>query len=766
MTRKALSLLLALTLLLCSLPGWAAGMVVSAAVGGVSISVDDDNVVTSATNVGSTLYLLYQSGAVATRPVDTNEPTVLGEVLNTQYYTEAPETEEGRARMDRLFVWDGRVYGMCTPTGEVWTLLDDAGAFAPAKVEGLTLDTSGLVFQEEGEGYSVAVEVSSFFCEGDWLYYTGMVYMGTPYAVAGRISLETGEKQEFACQNLMSLTPVGDGSLMAMLYDVSALYSATTQLDLTKPAQYGLFDPEKDAVGTLADIPTDSDMGGYSTNGICVGNGTLYYMDGSRVAGLDIASGQKRVSAYTGGGMVSNGGQALYVDGYYVLISGYEGLRVFKLDPEGIENGALTIFGEFGSNTHNAFVRSHPEIAVDVSGDYTSDIEKLTQSMVSDTGAYDVLLMNLSYMPVERLIEKGYCADLSQSADIMEKVSAMYPEMVEPLMVDGKLYGVPVGISGTCYGVNMELWESLGLTEDDLPTSVPELYDFAANWVWDYGEDHPEISLFDLGSYSNQILYSLLLNDYIAYMQKQGEELVFDTPVFRALMEGFSAIDFEEILSVQDQDADTYWTPDALFSTAMSVGYLGYQDERFQPLYLALEEGGEPFIGMNLSVLTVNPRTKRMNEALLYVSEYLDNLDKTSANITLFPDHNDPVENDSYQSNLEDMQESLAKMQQSLENASEENRAEIEQQIQWQEESIADWENYRYSVTAEQIADYRENVAPLVYVIRQNVFLNADASATSEINKLLMQYMEGAVNLDSLVRELDQRVRLMQLEDQ
>lgn len=321
-------------------------------------------------------------------------------------------------------------------------------------------------------------------------------------------------------------------------------------------------------------------------------------------------------------------------------------------------------------------------------------------------------------------------------------------------------------MSGTCYGVNMELWESLGLTEDDLPTSLPELYDFAANWVWDYGEEHPEISLFDLGSYSSQLLYSLLLNDYIAYMQKQGGELVFDTPVFRRLMEGFSAIDFEEILSVQDQDEDTYWTPNALFSTSMSVGYLGYQDERFQPLYLSLEEGGEPFIGMNLNVMTINPRTKRMDQALLYVSEYLDNLDKTSANIVLFPDHNDPVENDYYQSNLEDMQESLAQMQESLENASEENRAEIEQQIQWQEESIADWENYRYSVTAEQIADYRENVAPLIYVIRQNVFLNADTSATSEINKLLMQYIEGAVNLDSLVRELDQRVRLMQLEDQ
>lgn len=111
---------------------------------------------------------------------------------------------------------------------------------------------------------------------------------------------------------------------------------------------------------------------------------------------------------------------------------------MFKLDPEGIENGALTIFGEFGSEAHNKFVSNHPEIAVDVSGDYTSDIETLTQAMVADTGAYDVLMMGLSYMPVERLIEKGYCADLSQSADIMEKVSAMYPEVVEPLMVDGQ----------------------------------------------------------------------------------------------------------------------------------------------------------------------------------------------------------------------------------------------------------------------------------------------------------------------------------------
>ena len=107
-----------------------------------------------------------QNGVFATRPVDQNEPTVLGEVLNTQYYTDVPETEEGQIRMDRLFVWNGRVYGMCTPTGEVWTLLDDTGAFAPAKVEGLTVDTSGLIRKEEGEEYSSTVGAEQLLLRG------------------------------------------------------------------------------------------------------------------------------------------------------------------------------------------------------------------------------------------------------------------------------------------------------------------------------------------------------------------------------------------------------------------------------------------------------------------------------------------------------------------------------------------------------------------------------------------------------------------------
>lgn len=764
--RRTLSFLLALVMLVCGFAGNASATMIGGGATLVYGDVGGDDPVTAVTAVQDTLYLLHQNGQVTTRPVDKNEEIVLGEVLNTQgYLDEPPATQEGQARMDRLFTWQGEPYGLCSAAGEVWRLLDESGAFAPATVENLTLDVSSLIRKNENAGYYSTAELNSFFCQDDWLYYTGLLYgEGTPEAMAGRISLATGQKQDFSCPKLSAFTPGENGQILALLYDRMVMYGSGSVEDIRTPAQYGVFDPEKDAVDAPADIPTENEMGGYAISGICYGNGTLYYRDGSRVMGLD-AAGQSRISAYTGEGMYGgmNDYANLYVDGYYVSCS-YDGLSVLKLDSESLKNGALTIFGEFGSDAHKTFLKNYPDISVDVSGEYSNDIERLTQGMVSDSETFDVLLLSMGSFPVERLMQKGYCADLSGDAELMEIANQMYPELLEPLTQDGKLYAVPVSLTGSCYGVNMEKWEELGLTEDDLPQSLGDFYDFIANWVYDYGEDHPDIALFDYGQ-ANMMLYSLLINDYIAYMQEQGGSLRFDTPLFRRLLESFGQIDFDEIASTQDDD-DEYWHNDALFSTTMSVGYFYRMGGvEYKPLYLAMEEGGEPFVSMTMQVLVVNPRTKRMNEAMLYVKNYLNNLDKANANITLFPGHNDPVENSYYEKNKQETQKSIEDAQKRLETADEENKAEIEEELKWLNETLESWEEYRYDVTAEQIAQFREKVVPYMHVLGQSVFINADTSATTEVNKLLMQYMEGATSLDQLVKELDQRVKLMELED-
>lgn len=764
--RRTVSLLLALALAFSLIPSALAISVIGG--GGVTISGYSDvgQTIVSIAAVDSTLYLLYDNGKVVSRPAASDTPAELGQVVCTAYTAE-PEfarQEDGGPAFDRLFAMDGQPYALCTATGEVYRLLDDQAMFAPEKLP-VTLDTSLLI--EKNDEYSTLLELNSCFAQDGWLYFAGTSYQESVKVRAGRVSLETGAAQAFATPNITELAPYQDGRVLALLYDSSAIYGGAVSEDaLAVAAQYAVFDPEKDVVETSADIQTDNTLGGYAISGLCYGKDSLFYRDGSRVMGLDLATGETRVSAYTGEGMYGgsvSGTETMYADGYYVYFN-FSGLSVFQLDSEYLKNGALTIFGEFGSEAHKAFVKNHPEIPVDVSGEYTNDIEKLTQAMVSENQTFDVLMLSMGYMPVERLQAKGYCADLSAYPGIMERVNQMYPQYKDAITMDGKLYGVPVQMSGIVYGVNMDRWKELGLTEEDLPKSLIDLYDFAANWAYDYGEDNPDLALFDYQDAGN-ILFSLMLSHYMAYTQKQGEGMRFNTEVFQKLLDAFSAIDFNEIKSLGDSDENAYWNPESLFSVSVTVGYLnqGFQDVR--PLYLSLTNEDEPFIAASVSVLIVNPKTKRMDQALLYLENYLDHLDPASANITLFPNHNDPVENDFYEQNKKAVQEELDAARERLEKAEAENKAAVREEISQWEKNLEEAENYRYEVSAEAISDYRENVAPLIYVQRQNVLYNADSTAATEINKLLMQFLEGAIDGRQLVEELDKRVRLMELED-
>ena len=58
---------------------------------------------------------------------------------------------------------------------------------------------------------------------------------------------------------------------------------------------------------------------------------------------------------------------------------------------------------------------------------------------------------------------------------------------------------------------------------------------------------------------------------------------------------------------------------------------------------------------------------------------------------------------------------------------------------------------------------YRELVAPYLYVTPQTPLTNSDSSG--ELGTLTSQYLDHAIDLDTYIREMDQRVRMMMLED-
>ena len=385
--------------------------------------------------------------------------------------------------------------------------------------------------------------------------------------------------------------------------------------------------------------------------------------------------------------------------------------------------------------------------------------------MVSGQNAVDVLRLDSDYSPLSRLIDKGYALDLSPYPELMQIAQTMDPKVTAPCMRDGKLYAMPVDLYSSLIGYNKAALTTLGLTKDDLPTNAMQLLDFVANWQADYGEEHPDMMVTDNGGVADGIL-NWLMQNYIAYEVGQGETISFDTDLFHKLMEKFDSIDFSE-LNVEGEDQDEeFWSRTSLFSLYTSASYPGQYNSDYTFLLLPMDEGLEPVAPTTVQYMIINPRTTHLDQAVQYLSVYAQNLDPESSAITLFPDNNEPLVNKSYESDLESWKKTLADDQAALAKISPEGKAGLEEDISYFQKMIGNAESYRFTVSAEQIATYREQVAPYIVITGQTPLNVWDSTGQNEFYVLQSQYLQGAMPVDQFIKEIDKRMRMIQLEDQ
>ena len=662
-----------------------------------------------------------------------------------------------------LIVWRDQLYLLSPYTQKWYSLLNEQGELE-MKEQSVRLDLE--VMMEKDGDYSYPMSTNARFVMGDWLYFVGTTYSGgTNETCFGRVSLTGEASQMFEVENVINACVYEDGKLALFLCDMSALYTGeASPSDMT--ATLAIFDPESGTLGTEWPVTSDNQMGVYNLRGFCSDGDKVYYQNGSRIMGIDPKTGEIKIAAYTGAGMYGGGGTtALCENGYYVT-DGNSGLSAYLLNSPSLEKGALRIFGETGSEAHQKFVKAHPEISVEAAGDYASDLETLTQAMVSDTNTYDVLFLSLSYMPVDRLLQKGYCADLTGDEALMDVARSMYPQFGEILMKDGKLYGLPVDANAYTYSVNMDAWEALGLTEDDLPRTLLDLMDFTANWAFDYGDEYSEYYLFDWVNQSG--FFSMILSEYLTYIQKKEGKIVFNTPEFEELLRAFEDINFKELEQLHDQNEamDMEKIIFQSYTTVLPLSNFQYLDENYRPLYLSVAEGEEPSLSVTTTVMIINPKTTRMEEARTYMEYYVTHLPKDEGAITFFQGTPEPVESPYYARQKKQTEKEIANAKERLEKASEENKASIRDEISSLEEDLKYQEQNRYSISAERIQYYQQTMLPMLYVERQNVLYSGNQTAMTEISTLINQYIEGAIPRDRLIRELEGRIRLMQLEDE
>ena len=191
------------------------------------------------------------------------------------------------------------------------------------------------------------------------------------------------------------------------------------------------------------------------------------------------------------------------------------------------------------------FLAAHPDVTFEQSQIFYNTTGEFTSALLTKEFTSDLFQLDTYFYNGQQVMKKGYCVDLSDSQVIRDAISRMHPLIAKQAIVDGKIYGVPYGISFYYMQINQEGWEAAGLTEGDIPDSFPMLLDFLERWcdLVDASREQNiriklswDAELYDEHSYTAW-LTNLLIDSYITQMQFANEPLRFNEPELSALLE-------------------------------------------------------------------------------------------------------------------------------------------------------------------------------------------------------------------------------------
>lgn len=770
MMKRMIALLLVLVMTLCAAAAWAAP-------GDTTLFARDYDAnnspsVTTAVAVGDTLYILVNQfdeelsdnifSLYRYTQGQSSEPELLANKLcYTRWYSTMEDAKAAQANIGAdpetgfgyLFSDGEKLYGFNTLNGEIASLTFADGAMSREVV--CTVATNDLYIQEED--YSYMVDINGLCCMNGHVYFASSDWRGSePKYFLYDINLDGGAVTKLPLtQRINSTIPYKDGLLLSY---VSSSWDENTNQEI--PAQLVTINP---ADGTTVSVKEMADTAYIYTLAYDAAKDTVYYFTESTLWGMT-GMGTPFKAAYANQSYVDS--MTIFSSGYAALWSS-DGLEIHNLDPAYLPTKTLTLIGSWRDAAARKFTQENPDIPLIFSEQYYG-MADLGQAMVSGDTTIDVIRTNVEN-GFDNLLEKGYCADLSSSQKLMDYVNSLYPALRDEVMKDGKLYAIPVSIYGSTLSYMPSKLEEIGLTEEDMPTTFVELCEFITRWnnEWIDDENKTNVMPFCTTMSNRSVVFDLMLKAYLDYYDAKGEPLTFDTPEFNAMLTALDSMDASNLdmpANMSDQEYDEYYQ---LYSGVfVDRGLLSTAEGEYAsvPLKLSIGEGKDFTVGTTMEVLFVNPRCANLPEAIKLLECYVDTLDE-SYKILMCPDCNDPVENQYYQDTLKNFQDSLAELQEQLKTADDAEKRELEDIIKYYEDSLNNKESFRWDYPAQTIAQYRE-IGDHVFARHANVLYSAGNDTSTQLRSLHERYVQKQITRDQYIKELNQKARMIVLENQ
>lgn len=458
------------------------------------------------------------------------------------------------------------------------------------------------------------------------------------------------------------------------------------------------------------------------------------------------------------------------------LVSRYERYVCARTITGDFKNDEYLNFMGYDSEGMMAFADQYPQVPVyQMSSDF-NDLAGLNQQMSAGANAPDVVDISYSSVSLDRLISKGYCADLSGYPEIKTFVDSLYEPFRQAVTgPNGEIYAVPYSaVSWRGYSINKKIMDEMGLTMDEMPTNLVELCAFITRWNDEFVEEFINYGPISTSNYK-EAMFNLVYREYIAYCNFTGQPLKFDTPVFREAVAAVEAMRTDELQDALKRKADPEQSDykQGLFSTEnMLVGNFSelytepseFSNFIFVPMTLT---GDTPYvIETEVRYYIMNPKSQHKDLAAALLNCLIernmggDEGDSYAA-YTLMATRTDPLPNPYFEEMKEQELKTLADLEQAVADASEEDKADMQAALDTEK---AWWEEYQrtreYYISAEAIRDHQEKLIPNVYVAEP-----MSGQMEEQLRQLIARYRDGNITIDQFIREADGKLLMMQMEE-
>ncbi len=682
------------------------------------------------------------------------------------------------------FTWKGEVYGLT----ERNSFDEETGN---ARVDAIVVKRLKL---ENGESSLVDTdlpELDKEYMVSNWgggesldsldkTFTSGNYLLGYDYYSDGKLlcfDLTDGSCKKLEVANNATIAPGGDGYVLLCRIDLSEESENRYDIKISKMNPADMNEEPLTEVKGLTEYPET----------FCYDEekNTLYYVNAGELWAMPELDQEKAQTVNECS--ESNPNLILLPDGN-MLIWSDRTVMIRSTDPSQRGDGiSLRVYdNSYSSELMNEAIfemsNARNDVSVILQQDWNTRIDIL-QAMMNHDGSTDIFILPYEGKNFRALKNRGYMADLSDNAQIAASVERMYPFLRDAMKQDGKIIAVPTSMSSQGICINMEAWKELGKTEEDLPKTWDQFFDWLEEMPAQLeGKDYILISDYmDRANFRWQIIRSIIAQYQVMVDSKGTTDYSYNTPLLNGLLKRLSELDYEKIGVVETVDWEELnqrneWHT-ALLDLYSYSGFGSYNSE--VPLAMKLTEEDDAVIPVTLYAAFVNPYSEHQDEAKELLAMMIRN-QSIYTQYSMFTDKTEPVRSPDADEQIKNHEEYTADLKKRIEDEEmpAEFRAEMQETLESEEKN---WEKYKDSwlwIISQAAIDSYLKVEPLFRVQEYDIFTDLwnseeDENEYKAISAALFGFTyEGEdgkptvekISIEEALKRIDQKVMMKRKE--